>query len=104
MYRKLLYFIAIFCFIIISSYSSAVPPGKTVEYDGGGAGNVSFDGTDHKIRGISCIDCHPDIFVMKGNIRITMDDIYAGKFCGACHNGIKGFDARKQDTCNRCHK
>lgn len=89
---------------IVVSTASAVPPGRSVKYDGGGAGPVIFDGKDHRIRGSSCIECHPDIFVMKGKIKITMADIYAGKYCGACHNGTGGFDAKKQDNCKQCHK
>jgi c(7)-type cytochrome triheme protein len=30
-----------------------------------------------------------------------MNDIYAGKFCGVCHNGERAFDA--QSNCTRCH-
>jgi c(7)-type cytochrome triheme protein len=30
-----------------------------------------------------------------------MDDIYAGNFCGVCHNGERAFDARSH--CTRCH-
>ncbi len=90
--------------LIYSNNSTAVPPGKNVEYKGGGAGKVIFSGRDHRIRGSSCIECHPDIFIMKGNIKITMEDIYGGKYCGACHNGTDGFDAKKQENCGRCHK
>ena len=90
--------------LIIETNSSAVSPGKKVEYKGGGAGKVVFDGNDHRIRGNSCIECHPDIFVMKGNIKMTMADIYNNKYCGACHNGTGGFDAKKKENCNKCHK
>ena len=33
--------------------------------------------------------------------RVTMNDIYAGKLCGVCHNGERAFDA--QGNCTRCH-
>jgi c(7)-type cytochrome triheme protein len=89
---------------IISLDSYGVPPGKKVTYNGGGAGKVEFNGKDHRIRGNSCIECHPDIFIMKGNIKMTMAEIYANKYCGACHNGTSGFDAKKKENCNKCHK
>jgi c(7)-type cytochrome triheme protein len=37
----------------------------------------------------------------QGTVKITMDEIYAGKLCGACHNGKRSFDAKS--NCNRCH-
>jgi len=82
----------------------AVPPGMKIEYKGGGAGKVIFDGRQHRIRGNSCINCHPDIFVMKGRNNITMAAIYENRFCGACHNGVDSFDAKKKENCNKCHK
>jgi c(7)-type cytochrome triheme protein len=81
-----------------------VPPGRKKVWKGGGAGKVTFDSKDHKIRGGSCIKCHPDIFIMKGNAKITMADIYDNRYCGACHNGVKSFDSKIQENCTRCHK
>ena len=43
----------------------AVPPGKTVEYAGGGMGKVVFDGKTHADKGLKCNDCHTKIFKMK---------------------------------------
>lgn len=81
----------------------AVPPGKTVEFTGGGAGKVVFDGKVHATAGKKCNDCHPKVFKMKkGANTITMKDINAGKFCGTCHNGTGAFDAKT--SCNKCHK
>src|SRR6266545_3958497 len=36
----------------------AVPAGKTVEFDGKGAGKVVFDGKLHADKGNKCADCH----------------------------------------------
>ncbi|UCG77499.1 MAG: cytochrome C [Nitrospirota bacterium] len=106
MMKKVLAITSLFLFILFSltTGSFAVAPGKKVIYKGGGAGKVTFSGKDHRIRGNSCIQCHPDIFIMKGNIKMNMEDIYSGKYCGACHNGTDGFDARKQENCKKCHK
>jgi len=83
--------------------SMAVPPGKTIEFKGGPMGKVIFDGAKHKKAGLKCTDCHPKIFHMKkGADKITMKDIYAGKFCGTCHNGKRAFNPK--GNCKRCHK
>ena len=57
----------------------------------------------HRIR-FRCYVCHPAIFPMKagGGPAIKMDDIRAGKYCGACHNGKTAWEA-SFDTCMRCH-
>ncbi len=79
----------------------AVPPGKTVEFKDGKVGKVIFDGKKHADKGLKCNDCHPKLFQMKkGAQKITMKDINAGKFCGACHNGQKAF---KPVFCKKCH-
>lgn len=57
----------------------------------------------HRIR-YTCYACHPALFEMKaGGNRVTMDDIMAGKSCGACHNGKTAWPVTFE-TCNRCHR
>ena len=84
----------------------AVPAGKTVEFAGGSAGKVVFDGKIHADKGAKCADCHQSgLFKMKkGGDTIKMADINAGKFCGACHNGTKAFKAGDAANCGKCHK
>jgi c(7)-type cytochrome triheme protein len=84
----------------------AVPAGKTVEFDGKGAGKVVFDGKIHADKGLKCADCHQSgLFKMKkGAEAITMKDINDGKFCGGCHNGTKAFSAKDAANCAKCHK
>ena len=82
----------------------AVPPGKTLVFPDGAMGKVIFDGTVHKDAGIKCAECHnPDMFpkMKQGTVKITMAEIYAGKLCGACHNGKRAFAA--VGNCSRCH-
>lgn len=84
----------------------AVPSGKAVEY-ASDMGKVTFDGKVHAGKGFKCTECHtnPKLFTMKkGANKITMDAIYAGKFCGACHNGKKAFKASDEANCGKCHK
>ncbi len=87
----------------------ASPPGKIVEYEGGWAGKVIFDGTTHgPDKGMKCPDCHPALFPMKKSPAGTFNkaDMIAGKNCGACHDGTKSFAIVTGDftTCAKCHK
>lgn len=79
----------------------AVPGGKTVDFEGGGAGKVVFDGKKHADKGLKCNDCHPSIFQMKkGTVKMTMKEMNEGKYCGTCHNGTKAFATTE---CAKCH-
>jgi c(7)-type cytochrome triheme protein len=109
-------FLSIIVFFSSADYSVAVPPGKSVVYEGGGQGTVTFRGTTHHnvLKNPSknpsrtsnpCRACHPTIFYLKkGTAKITMKSIYSGKFCGVCHNGIYSFNAVERSNCKRCHE
>jgi len=89
---------------VSSTIALAVPAKKTIEFDKSPMGTVLFDGTLHKEAGNKCKDCHnKEMFpkMKQGTVSITMNDIYAGKLCGVCHNGDRAFDA--QGNCARCH-
>ncbi|MDA8170830.1 MAG: cytochrome c3 family protein [Nitrospiraceae bacterium] len=89
--------------IFVVGTALAVPPGKTLTFPGGAMGDVTFSGAIHAKAGLKCMDCHTKIFPMKpvGAVKITMADIYAGKYCGTCHNGSKAFAAK--GNCTKCH-
>jgi len=55
----------------------------------------------HRIR-FRCKVCHHELgFIMRaGANRITMGDIYKGKFCGMCHNSQIAWGL---ENCNLCH-
>lgn len=87
------------------STAMAVPPGKTVEYAGGGHGKVIFDGKLHHDKGFQCANCHTKIFPMKrGSAKITLSEMSMGKFCGECHNGTQAFKVNEPLNCSMCHK
>jgi c(7)-type cytochrome triheme protein len=89
---------------VSSSIALAVPAQKTLEFNKSSMGLVKFDGTIHKDAGVTCKECHnKDTFpkMKQGTVEITMDQIYAGKLCGVCHNGSRAFDAK--GNCARCH-
>lgn len=81
----------------------AVPPGKTIEWDNP-AGTVIFDGKIHFEKGLKCNDCHTKVFAMKkGAAEMSMKELKAGDFCGACHNGTSAFKTSDLESCARCH-
>lgn len=68
----------------------------------GGTPPAVFPHWIHRIR-YKCYTCHPALFEMKaGANTVTMDEIMASKFCGACHNGEIAWGVAF-DTCSRCH-
>lgn len=62
---------------------------------------------EHKAHsGFSCDDCHDKLFEQaKGTAEakgdFTMKSLYAGKYCGACHNGETAFASNTK--CAVCH-
>ncbi|MCM0079991.1 cytochrome c3 family protein [Geomonas sp. Red32] len=88
--------------VLAATSALAVPPGKTVEWQTPN-GKVVFSGDVHAKKGLKCADCHTKIFKMKKGADVfKMSDIYAGKYCGVCHNGKKAFKA--MGNCAKCHK
>lgn len=83
----------------------AVLPGKTVEYDGGAAGKVIFNGDTHgTAQGMKCNDCHPKPFAMKkGAFSMSKEDHAKAEFCGICHDGTKAFSQSTEADCGKCH-
>jgi c(7)-type cytochrome triheme protein len=91
--------------VMVSGNAAAVGPGKTLKFKESPMGMVVFDGTVHKNAGLTCSYCHnPAVFpkMKQGTIKITMNDLYAGKYCGKCHDGKKAFWIK--ENCARCHK
>ncbi len=88
----------------LCSVALAVPSGKTLTFSESPMGKVFFDGQIHKDAGVKCMECHNDgMFprMKQGTVKITMEDIYAGRLCGVCHNGQRAFAA--VGNCSRCH-
>jgi len=97
--------VAVIITMVFIGSAIAVPPGKTVEYAGGGAGKAVFDGSVHANKGLGCNDCHPSPFQMKkGSTEIKMEAVSRHKSCGACHDGTKTFKAEDKNNCAKCHQ
>jgi c(7)-type cytochrome triheme protein len=74
---------------------------KPLAYEGGGMGKVTFSHNAHTSM-FPCGQCHTKLFPMKKSSgKMKMDDMYAGRLCGACHNGKMGFSSQE---CEKCHK
>jgi len=68
------------------------------------AGQVNFSHYQHlEILGKNCVLCHNDLFQIdpKKNPTFSMEEMEAGKSCGACHNGNQAFSV--DDNCDSCH-
>ena len=64
--------------------------------------NVIFPHSIHTYW-LNCATCHPKIFIPKAGANpITMDEIFAGKWCGRCHGKV-AFDFFPLANCRRCH-
>jgi c(7)-type cytochrome triheme protein len=62
--------------------------------------DVTFSHKRH-VGWIACELCHPDVFPLgrRGVVRYRMDEMRAGRSCGACHGSV----AFPLSTCQRCH-
>lgn len=101
--KKILMLLTVLAFCVVTA-AVAVPPGKTLSFSKSPLGAVTFSGQIHKDAGVKCMECHnKDVFpkMKQGTVEIKMADIYAGKYCGVCHNGQRAFEAKA--NCNRCH-
>lgn len=69
--------------------------------EAGGMNPVVFPHWWHRVR-FKCKVCHEQIFIMKkGANDITMDKIFAGEYCGKCHNGTIAWEPSA--ACMTCH-
>lgn len=93
------------CFTLVLAASAfAVPSGKVIEFNKSPMGKVLFDGEKHKTAGATCKECHTDGMFPKmkqGTVKISMEEINAGRLCGFCHNGKRAFGTA--GNCARCH-
>lgn len=61
--------------------------------------NIIFSHKKHSVWN-GCSMCHPYLFAMKtGKTKFEMQDIFEGRYCGACHGTI----AFPTQECQKCH-
>ncbi len=65
---------------------------------------------EHKVHtmdgGMDCDTCHDDLFEMEAGVAeenedFTMESLYDGGYCGACHDGDTAFASNTR--CTTCH-
>lgn len=77
----------------------AVPKDYSIEAKINGLPEIIFSHKKHATWN-GCELCHPDVFSVKaGATKYTMQDIFAGRYCGLCHGSV-AFPAA---DCQRCH-
>lgn len=69
--------------------------------------SVIFEHKEHVEMGLDCSSCHDREFEMRVGAaeeqpeKFTMEALYAGKYCGLCHNGSDAFASNTR--CTSCH-
>jgi len=94
--------------VVFIGSAFATPPGRNIEYAGGGAGKVIFNAKAHADAKLTCNACHPRLFQMRREVKMTMADHRADKYCFACHahNAQKALEKGTfgSNNCAKCHK
>jgi c(7)-type cytochrome triheme protein len=76
-----------------------IPRDYSIEAQMAGLPEIIFSHKKHAVWN-GCELCHPDIYAVKaGATQYAMADVFAGKFCGACHGSV----AFPATDCQRCH-
>ena len=80
MYTPLFALLLLFGFLLnVPGSAFAVAPGKTLSWQGGGQGTVTFEGEEHAHQGYACGACHPGLFTMKKDTtKMTMAALNQG--------------------------
>lgn len=66
------------------------------------AGNVVFSHDKHAAKGVTCKQCHPELYTtIKKHKVVLMEEMENGLSCGKCHNGNPVFSVK--GNCLTCH-
>ena len=76
-----------------------IPKDYSIEAKIAGLPEIIFSHKKHATWN-GCELCHPEIYAVKaGATKYTMQDVFAGKYCGVCHGPV----AFPAIDCQRCH-
>ena len=85
--------------ISIKRKALSIPADEQIKAAVQGMPDIIFSHSKHAVWN-GCELCHPDIFgVKKGSTVYAMQDIFEGRFCGACHGKV----AFSNMDCQLCH-
>ncbi|MGO9614478.1 MAG: c(7)-type cytochrome triheme domain-containing protein [Dissulfurispiraceae bacterium] len=77
----------------------SIPKDYVVKPKVEGLPNILFSHKKHDTW-MGCEGCHPELFGVKpGSTKYSMEDIFAGRFCGQCHGKVSW----PLIDCQRCH-
>lgn len=80
--------------------ATQIAPATSLVYKSKDADPVTFSHAKHMAKA-KCSDCHTKIWPMQKGVRkMTMENMYEGKYCGTCHNEKKAFAIT---DCAKCH-
>ena len=111
---RVVYFLLSTALAVMTLQAAPVLAEEGVSYPG----EISYEVTgksvlfSHKAHvedfGLACDECHGAIFEPKTNAardkgEFNMNALYAGKYCGVCHNGDRAFASDDFTQCERCH-
>lgn len=100
---RLMYVVALVLFV---PFFAAAQNGGNITFTPENADPIFFSHDFHiKSRGVKCSACHFRTFASSGNTyKMKKDKLTKRDFCEHCHNGLKGFDAKSEKNCVKCHK
>jgi c(7)-type cytochrome triheme protein len=76
-----------------------VPKDYSIEAKMAGLPEIIFSHKKHAVWN-GCELCHPDLYSVKaGTTKYSMEEVFAGKYCGLCHGSV----AFPTIDCQRCH-
>ena len=86
---------------IASTANPRIVTGGEIQYK-----SSYFSHEAHVGMGFACQDCHVGLFAFETGEMLTRPDfsmqaMYDGKFCGACHDGSMAFPSN--ENCTSCH-
>jgi c(7)-type cytochrome triheme protein len=107
MIRKAALPAVLICFLLpLGAAAQVMIGGGTLRYEPKGAAPVVFNHEKHLAANEHrCSVCHFGVFLMeKGSLKMNMDKMTKGNFCGTCHNGKTAFDVEDRAQCKKCHQ
>lgn len=105
-WRIIIVSVCIACFVALGvAFAQKKVGGGEIKYEAKEKGAVLFSHETHvNTHKTKCADCHPKVFKMKKDAKITKADHSEIKYCSVCHDGKKAFGLTAEADCVKCHK
>jgi c(7)-type cytochrome triheme protein len=106
-WRILIISVCIICFAVLgAAFAQKKVGGGDIKYEAKGSkGPVLFSHETHvNTQKAKCAVCHPKIFKLKKEAKMTKAEHGENKYCAICHDGKKAFGLTAEADCAKCHK